>query len=444
LAAASLEAQTTRITWIGQACFYVQTEGGATVVADPPAANVGYALPATPADAVTITHNHTDHNNAAGVRGTPTVVDGRPTTARTETTVAGVPFVLIPGFHDAANGAQRGPNTIIQWTQGGLRFAHFGDYGQASLTGAQLDDLRDVDVAMVPAGGFFTIDAAQTAELIAQLRPRIAILMHFRTAIGGPAQLAMLPAVTNPFPQIRYKPASVTLTRATLPASPEVWLMEPAADTVVVNSAGGVGGVPVSPSSLATAWGNFSGSAIAAFTTLPLPRQLAETEMVIGNEAVPLLYASPNQVNFQVPARLAPGQNVFEVRVAGQRVGRGTLTTLARAPGLFVAVDLEGRVNRARRGGFITIYGSGQGALTPPVADGVEAPAEPLSRAAEPSVSIGGRPASVTFSGLAPGFPTLWQINARVADDTPVGTGQELIVAFDSNVPSNALNMTIE
>ena len=48
------------------------------------------------ADAVTITHNHTDHNNSTGVGGKFTLVDGRPVTARQEMTAAGLNFILIP------------------------------------------------------------------------------------------------------------------------------------------------------------------------------------------------------------------------------------------------------------------------------------------------------------------------------------------------------------
>ena len=96
------------ITWIGQASFILRTEGGPTVVTDPPAASIGYTIPAITADAVTITHNHPDHNNAAGVGGRPAIVDGIPVTTRSEIAAAGTTFVLIPGFHDNQNGAQRG------------------------------------------------------------------------------------------------------------------------------------------------------------------------------------------------------------------------------------------------------------------------------------------------------------------------------------------------
>lgn len=438
-------AQNVRISWIGQACFYIQTEGGPVVVADPPAANLGYALPATPAEAVTISHNHTDHNNSAGVRGTPTVVDGRTATARSEMTVAGIPFVLIPGFHDATNGSARGANTIIQWTQSGLRFAHFGDYGQAALTDAQLADLRDLDVLMVPAGGLFTIDNTQVATLVNQLRPKIAILMHYRTGLGGPGQLPTSPAVASPFPNVRYMPSNVTISRATVPTSPEVWVMEPVADTSVVNAASFISGAPVSRSALATAFGTFTGSATQAFSSFPLPRKLGETEIVIGNEAVPLTYASPTQINFQVPARLTPGQNAYEVRVGGQRVARGTITTVDRSPGVFVAVDADGRLNRVRRGGSLTIYATGAGDTSPAVTDGEIAPTSPPARStAEPGVFFNGRRAVVSFSGLAPGFAGLWQINVQVPAETPVSNDVVIQVLFEQNLVSNSLKIAVE
>src|SRR4051812_21634613 len=88
-------AQNVRITWVGQACFYIQTEGGPTVVVDPPAASVGYALPETAADVVAVSHSHTDHNNFAAVRGTFTRVDGTATTGRTEVPAAGMQFIQV-------------------------------------------------------------------------------------------------------------------------------------------------------------------------------------------------------------------------------------------------------------------------------------------------------------------------------------------------------------
>ncbi len=441
---AAVSSQNVRVTWIGQACFYIQTENGPTVVVDPPAASQGYAFPATAADAVFVSHNHGDHNNVAGVRGTPSLVDGRPTTTRTEMNAAGLPFLLIPGFHDAAaNSTNR--NTIVQWTQGGLRFAHFGDYGQSSLSAEQIADLQNLDVLMVPAGGFFTLAPALIASTVVELlKPRVTILMHFRTGLGGPAQLPFSPDVGAPFSNVRFKPSSVTLSRANLPSSGEVWIMEPAAEAAAVNAAGFAAGAPVAPGAIASAFGPFTGSATAGATDVPLPLRLGETEVFIGNTALPLFYASPDQINFQVPSTLTPGQRVFEVRVGGQRVARGTLTTAARAPGLYLAVDTEGRVGRVRRGRALVIYANGQGAVTPAVADGTPAPPSPLSSTSTPpAVFLGGRSIPVPFSGLAPGFVGLWQINVDIPADFPAGP-TEIVVLYDSSLVSNALSIAVD
>src|SRR5579871_6471222 len=211
LLVAAAAAQDLSITWVGQSCFILRTAGGPTVVTDPPVASVGYTIPSVSADVVTITHNHTDHNNSAGVAGKVTLVDGRPVTARQQMTAAGMTFTLIPGFHDNQNGAVRGPNTMIRWTQAGLKVAHLGDLGQDSLTDAQLADLQGLDILFIAAGGFFTVTPERAFAYVQQLRPHIAILMHYKTALGGPAQLADVATVAAAFAPVVYKPSNVVV-----------------------------------------------------------------------------------------------------------------------------------------------------------------------------------------------------------------------------------------
>ena len=93
----------------------------------------------------------------------------------------------------------------------------------------------------------------------------------------------------------------------------------------------------------------------------------------------------------------------------------------------------------------MTIYASGPGAVTNAPADGAAAPVDPLARSlAEPAVFVGGRRAAVTFSGLAPGWVGLWQINAQVASDTGTGADVDLVVLYDVNLVSNAVKLTVE
>ncbi len=104
--------------------------------------------------------------------------------------------------------------------------------------------------------------------------------------------------------------------------------MEPLSDTVAVNAASVAAGKPVAPGSLVSLFGKFTGSATGQAQGYPLPRKLGETELFVDGKAVPLLYASSGQINFQLPAATAAGQSVAEVRVAGQPVSRATATVI--------------------------------------------------------------------------------------------------------------------
>ena len=63
----------------------------------------------------------------------------------------------------------------------GLRIAHLGDLGHIP-TPAQVRELGRVDVLLLPVGGYYTIDAAEAAQVRQLIRPRLTIPMHYRTA----------------------------------------------------------------------------------------------------------------------------------------------------------------------------------------------------------------------------------------------------------------------
>ena len=424
-----------RLTWIGQSGFLLQTEGASTIISDPPSNNLGFLFPSTPADIVTVSHTHGDHANTAAVQGSPMLIDGRNATDRREVVAAGLSFVVIPGFHDVQSNTR---NSIITWTQG-------GDYGQATLTEAQLNDLRDIDVAFISVS-HPNLVPPQAKAFIEQLRPRVAILCHFRMPLGGAAVTLTFKDVTAPFPNLIYKGTNVTLHKDRLPATPEIWMMQPIANTVAVNSASYGDGVPVAPGSLASLFGNFANAATATAQSLPLPVMLGNVEVLVGGKAAPLLYVSPTQINFQVSGKLeTPGQALTEVKVNGTTVGRTQVTTLPGAPGVFVTTDLNYRPNSAatpaRRGQPIIIFATGHGELSDAIEDGQPAPATPLITKAKPKVTIGGIEAEILFSGLTPGLAGLWQINAVIPANAPIGASVPLVVT--QGLTSNTLPIAV-
>ncbi len=137
----------------------------------------------------------------------------------------------------------------------------------------------------------------------------------------------------------------------------------------------------------------------------------------------------------------------LEVRVGGQRAARASLTMIPTAPGIFGALNQDGRVNATsnpvRPGQVLQIFASGQGQVTPAVEAGAAAPAHPLSvTALFPEVFVGGRRAGGQFSGLAPGLVGVWQINAVVPADAPAGRSVPLVIIL--GLRSNTLPIVVE
>src|SRR5439155_925946 len=189
----------------------------------------------------------------------------------------------------------------------------------------------------------------------------------------------------------------------------------------------------VAPGSLVSVFGNFTASQTAAAGAYPLPRKLGETEVLIDGKAAPLFYVSPGQINLQLSAGQAPGQVLADMRVGGRTVGRAPVTVVPNAPGIFVVANQDGKLNApavaAHRGEILQIFGTGQGAVLPAVDDGVAAPSQPLSNSLTlPNVFLESRQLSVQFSGLAPGFAGLWQLNVLIPRDAPTGPALALTV----------------
>jgi uncharacterized protein (TIGR03437 family) len=78
----------------------------------------------------------------------------------------------------------------------------------------------------------------------------------------------------------------------------------------------------------------------------------------------------------------------------------------------------------------VTIFGTGQGLVNPPLSTGQLAGGnENLSGTAGAiRVMIGGSPATVDFTGMAPGFTGLWQVNARVPGEATPGAAVPLSI----------------
>ena len=176
-----------RIQWFGQSAFQLQAEDG-TVVIDPfgdlGGGRVQFGYPPVAglsADLLLVTHEHRDHNGVEAVAGSPATI--RSTAGVLDSPLGDV--VAIASEHDRRAGTERGPNTIFCFTLDGFRVCHFGDFGQVGLRPEQAEAIGEVDLLFVPVGGEVTLDGHAAATVVGQLRPRIAVPMHYRNVAVG-------------------------------------------------------------------------------------------------------------------------------------------------------------------------------------------------------------------------------------------------------------------
>lgn len=165
------------IIWHGHSEFCLEREDGFTLITDPFDAHVGYPMEKYRADAVTVSHGHGDHNDLQKIIGHPAIVDG----AGEFQIAPDIKITAIPSFHDEVQGAKRGGNLIMKIEMEGLSLAHLGDLG-IELDDAQLKALGEIDILMIPVGGFYTIDAQVARNIVYALNPKVVIPMHFKHA----------------------------------------------------------------------------------------------------------------------------------------------------------------------------------------------------------------------------------------------------------------------
>jgi uncharacterized protein (TIGR03437 family) len=201
--------------------------------------------------------------------------------------------------------------------------------------------------------------------------------------------------------------------------------------------------------------GNFNqfGGQASSAPSLPLPTALNGVEVLFNGSPVPLFYADPNQINFQVPMG-APQTGTADVQVfqpaTGRVLGDTTVGMNAALPGFFAQAGtgigaaaalnqdntVNSQTNPAVQGSVIQLFGTGQGFIPGGPPDG-NVSNGPLPTPSVPMLIMGTDfvpPANIQYSGLAPGLVGVWQVNVLIPDTvitTPTFPTQ--VVAFLGN-----------
>ncbi len=216
---------------------------------------------------------------------------------------------------------------------------------------------------------------------------------------------------------------------------------------------------PVAAGSIAAVFGtNLSIGQSPSMVPTPLPLTWPKAVLPVGGEFAPLFFAMPGQVNLQIPWDLT-GQAAVVATVNGVVSTAEMVSIVPFAPGIFAmnaagtgqgavliapTAVLAGPGTPVSRGAYVAIFCTGLGAVSNQPATGVAAGSSPLSATlTTPTVTIGGVGAVVTYSGLAPTFAGLYQINAIVPLGASTGNTVPLVISI-GNVTSNSVTIAVQ
>jgi endoglucanase len=223
-------------------------------------------------------------------------------------------------------------------------------------------------------------------------------------------------------------------------------------------------GYAVAPGSLVSGYGNGFSVGTASAAMVPLPMTLAEAQIQLTDSAgtvsrAPLLYASPTQINYQVPAGTAVGRVDVEVLNSGVQVSTGVLEVNPVAPTIFAANGngtgvAAAQVQRVAADGSVTyeyasMYDSALGTSVPvPIVFGSDklflvlygTGFDQVHSASAVQVLVNGQLLTPNFAGSQNQFPGLDQIDVPLPNSL-AGSGTVTVTVLVNGIAAN--NTTI-
>ncbi len=218
-----------QITFYGHAAFRIETEG-TRIILDPFRSpdSGGYAPINDPAEIVAVSHENDKYHSHLGQILPPFKVVRGPEIVAGGLEVLGIRFEAIPVYETPEKKAGD-EVTILHFRTEGLHVVHLGDLGHR-LTEEEVAPIRGADLVLAAAGGPPTIDFSEIPELLEAIEPRVVIPMHYWTPrINLNIQPVERFLETLPdWPVDHLQGSSVELTKAKLPASRRIIVLEPA------------------------------------------------------------------------------------------------------------------------------------------------------------------------------------------------------------------------
>jgi uncharacterized protein (TIGR03437 family) len=233
--------------------------------------------------------------------------------------------------------------------------------------------------------------------------------------------------------------------------------------TTIVSAASGA--PMIAPNSIATIYGVNLADRTESATTLPLPMQLAGIAVVVNGPGLStgaqLLYASPTQINFVVPAGILPGMDSVSVVAPEIIYATASVPVQAVAPAIFsangtgkgvaAAVGIR-RVIPTKIQSTVDVFACDAPAVNChpiPIDVGVDAPVTlelfgtGIRGGSNISATIGGQPVPVEYAGPQPQYPGLDQVNLPLILSLRRAGTVDIVVTVDG-MASNPVQVAIQ
>ena len=219
----------------------------------------------------------------------------------------------------------------------------------------------------------------------------------------------------------------------------------------------------LSPGEFVTLYGSGLADTTTA-TSVPFPDNPAGVTVTVNQVQAPVYYVSPTQISFVVP--FITTQTVAEIQVSNNAKQSNIVTAFVgqTSVGVFTNTPVGGdgiaaserpdysvvsESNPAQLGETVSVYVAGMGGVSSQPADGTAAPSSPLAYTNNtPIVYLtdtdgNTAQATVAFSGLAPGFAGLYQINFAIPSGLVTGlTLLDIFSGLDSENAESVLPIT--
>ena len=165
-----------KFKWWGHSCFLIESDNK-KIITDPYDDSLPYKKVDDSADLVTVSHDHFDHNAVERLEGDFEVVKNKEGYQDGDLEIK-----AIPSYHDKNEGEDRGENLIFTIDFGDKKVCHMGDIGHP-LGEKEFSELEDIDILLIPVGGYYTINADEAFEIAEKIDPEFIIPMHYKTDI---------------------------------------------------------------------------------------------------------------------------------------------------------------------------------------------------------------------------------------------------------------------